>query len=299
MRKLTIEVADKRRKKNPKTRSFSAQVLAYFSADHLWQGGTSAPAGTLRPVCMVLAGTEAGFRPFMANLLAGEFARIQDDDGDNLDSWKHGHNRLQLLKSQPYNKLSQRDGDRVKVQLFMPEVTEIEPQLLDEDMCEFVVIDPAWWRDEQLARIADDQPLRERIEEHFSIIGITDPETTREQNLLGLPVSISVDNLLLKLPLATRFALRLDRRTPWPVLNDPVFWLQIYLGAFAEGIASTGRKKSSHYRTESWTLPHWSGGVYEYDPHGLFCPITAFRAGQDAVGRFLAEQVEIYRQGVG
>ena len=63
--------------KKPKTRSFTAVLLAFVTADLLWEGG-QASANEKRPVYLAIAQTDTAMRPFLANLLAGEKAEIVD-----------------------------------------------------------------------------------------------------------------------------------------------------------------------------------------------------------------------------
>lgn len=58
-----------------KTRTFSASLLGYLTADNLWEGGESDAKAT-RPVWIAIGGTQGAIRPFLANLRSGRKARV-------------------------------------------------------------------------------------------------------------------------------------------------------------------------------------------------------------------------------
>ena len=180
---LSIEPA-----KGRKGRTFRAHLFNYLTANSLWDCGANGKAH--RPVYLAYAATDQEARAFTANLRTGRRAIVRNAYGG-------GDGTIEILKSSGHRFVFERRNGTTIVTAFLPELFELDPGLLGEEVS-FVWAPPTWWVDREVrAPALEPFPADERRE----------------------------------LVLAGHFAAFLDRRTPLPILSDPAFHRQLYRAA--------------------------------------------------------------------
>lgn len=279
-----LQITKESKTKNGKSRQFAAIYLSSIRADMLWDGGRTDTGKVERPVYLAVAGPETTLRPFLANLRLGRRADVLSPERPSWDDTT----AVQMLKSVNYDTAVQRHGDVTVCQFMHPDVWPVDPGMVDPDTVAFLSVAPVWWHERQMAALADDRAMTGRLLAHAHRAGLA------TQPRRGEP--LSDDDMLDFAPDAARFVQYLDRRTRRPIPNDPAFYLQLYLGALAEGIAS--RSKAHQYRTaHSWAFHHWAMGFDEFNTAALgLRPGTVFSATVDRTDEFLARQVRLYTE---
>lgn len=260
MEELTIEVT-----KGKKTRSFKAMLLAHVEADALWSGGLT-DTETIRPVWMILAGTDNELRPFVANLQTGRKAeRLKGTH------WKKVDSRFETLKSAGYQFSWQRTSHGSAVTVFLPDLFRLDPGMVDPKGASFVLLPAKSWLQ---------QPRDPLVLEHLTRTG-------------GCTESLEIPWVL---GLAPIFVAYLDRRTRCPIIADPRFFAQILHAALSQGLASLALPKNFC----SWDKAPWGyHGRLRYAERGLekvegYAKGLAFGASHANLEAFLSEQVQIY-----
>lgn len=128
-----------------KTRSFSAGLVAYVTADQLWDGG-KATTDTIRPIWLQVAGTSGAIRPFVTNLQAGRVAAMTRTSASS--SARSKPPRIELLRTAGYHWHWQRTAHGVIATAYLPEPVALDPGMIDPDRCAFVCLTPRWWVDQ-------------------------------------------------------------------------------------------------------------------------------------------------------
>ena len=277
MFELTIE--KKAKTKRGKSKIFSGALLAHMTADVLWDVGGS---DSVRPIYLVLAGSEPALRPLVANLQSGKRAYQRRMGGGYMSG---ARTWFEIMKSARYTYSWQR-GDVATVTIYQHDLFVADPGMIDPEQCQFIVTTPQWWQEQDYARLLANQELVERVLGHASQLELGDVE-----NVLGTP-AFSPDRILRMVPEAVRFAHYLDKRTRRPLLNDMAFCLQLYLAALTSGLASF-----SHVTGKKWGhTADWVQGFVESGMEELgFLPSVVMCVEQEEVDSFLADQVRLYR----
>jgi hypothetical protein len=288
-----------------KSRQFSAELLAYVTADSLWPGG-QADTDNLRPIWAMLGGSEQELRAFVANLQLGHLAAIPKEGYS-----RSAPTRFEFLKSGGYryvwHKVSgltfggQEGGNSPAQQLalvtiYQPELFRLDPGMVDPELCRFVMLPPLWWVERELARLREDEISCAHLLAHARALGLE-----------GWGLGFEAEEILSQVPAAAYFAAYLDRRTQKPIPDSLDFYLQLYFHALREGIATLSLHPASAnpYRNDSakeawgWarhkTAKNTSQSYLEIDTHlvGLASGV-AVNVTQARLDKFLAEQVRLY-----
>jgi len=119
-----------------KGRSFRAELLAYASADSLWEIGSGADRDKIRPVFALLACAEAEASPFVANLRLGRKAKIWEDN-------KPDRGEIEFLKSAKYEFKAQRHPEGVLVQAYQHDMIRFDLAMVDPEAVKFVLLPSA------------------------------------------------------------------------------------------------------------------------------------------------------------
>lgn len=256
--------------KEGKGRSFQATLLAYVTADSLWEGGQS-NTETTRPVWMMLGGTENELRPFVANLQLGRKAELLSSGYRK----NKGSDKFEVLKSVGYQTAWQRTPVGSAVTIFLPDLFRLDPGMVDPKGVEFCILPAKSW----LEGITVEEDARNYAQ---AIIRTYDKETLVSKDL----------DLEYLLKIAPLFIGYLDRRTRCPLVPDQRFYIQVLLGFLNLGLASWSTD-DSYYR-RNWGR-HRGMGFVECDTLdvGLSAGIV-FKSSHVNLEKFLAEQVEFY-----
>lgn len=249
-----------------KGRAFHALCLAAIEADTLWDGGQTS-TDTMRPVWAMFAGSEQELRPFMANVTTGRKVMIQGSS--------RKEERMEFLRSAGYRVAWQREAEGSIATVFLPEIFELDPGMVDVKGAAFVVLPT-----ESLLR-------SQRIETTRAIV----------QHALKFKPPVTPEKLEALVPMAFLFCAYLDRRTRCPILSDERFYLQFMLACLHTGLASWPGDDSYRWRdeTQNWgrhgkrLVQHWTEKVGIGD--GI-----AFHADHAQIEELLASQTTRFFQ---
>jgi hypothetical protein len=284
MYQLTIE--KKVAKNSQKTRQFSGALLGYLTADVLWELGGA--KDVIRPIFLVLAGSEPSLRPLVANLQGGRKAFREGMTGRG---WSSGARTwFEIMKSAGFTYAWQR-GETAAVTISQPALFQADPGLIDPERCQFVVLTPNWWWQREYGRLLADQEAVNAVLAHARALDLTETN-----NVLDTP-PFTPDEILQMVPQAVRFAHVLDKRTRRPILNGMAFCLQIYLAALTAGIASFSHRDVGYRNDPPWgRRARWVKGFTEEGMEQLgFLPAVVASAEQEQIDLFLSDQVRLYR----
>ncbi len=274
MRELVIVPPPSKDGKESKGRAFRAAHLAHLTADSLWEGGMT-ETEAIRPVWLMVGGTEAEIRPFITNLQLGKKAEF-------VGKYRGDSKKFELLRSAGYQYTWQRIVEKMPdgrvdakaiVTAYLPDLFQGDLGMVDPKGVNFCLLPPNEW-------IA------------ASTIDTTEAvsHVRRAYGKVGVPIS---DEELHKLvPIALLFCAYLDRRTRCPMVADTCFYLQLFCSALSQGLAG-------------WTREDVPNG---WGRHARFCLTSvgiedvrlavgvACRATHDDLETMLAEQVKIYNE---
>lgn len=131
MQDLRIEPAEE-----GKGRTFRAAMLAHVEADHLWSSGSG---DTIRPVYAAIAAGHGEIGPFLANLRTGRKAIVGPE--------RYGKSKgrqVEFLRSAGYSYVTQRHPEGVVCQIFLREVVQLDPGMVDpKNGIRFLCMPPA------------------------------------------------------------------------------------------------------------------------------------------------------------
>lgn len=289
----------KRRKLPPKSREFAVPLVAYVRADAWWSGGITA-ISMVRPIWMLLAGTEAAMRAVVANLRLGRRAEIRPHT-DTLHWEAPPNQQVELLRSAQYTfptvrVTGDKSGTTVCTTAMLPQLQSIHPGMIDPAMLGFVALAPQWWLTQQEVQLRADPALCQAVQTHAQRLGLY-----QQPRGVGAPpwTAAEVLGLLANAIYCTTF---IERRTTRPLVADPAFLLQIFLAGLQQGILSVPRIDT--LRGQAGTPPddgwewarhpdHSSFRAFNLPPAGIPMPIACLCA-QAEMDRFLAGEVERY-----
>ena len=245
-----------------KGRTFRANLLSYATA----RGIMDCDRIKVRPIWMMLAGSDSELRPFVANLRMGRKASAHT--GYN----RRGSETFEILKSANYRIFWQKTEAGAVATLYLPELFCSDPGMVDPEELSFCVLPTADFlvpNPEGLAHLERAMPFMglnpakiNRREKHFDPSYIAD--------------------------LATVVAAFLDRRTRCPLIPDRRFFAQFLMAALDGGIASLPR---SYTHSSEW-------GCYRHfmvdgSDVGLSKGVL-FKASHKQVEDLLAKQVKFF-----
>ena len=237
-------------------------MLAYVTADSLWEGGRT-NTETNRPVWMMLAGTDNELRPFVANIQGGRKAETVKNHGKTREG-----DRFEILKSSKFQTAWQRTPVGSTVTLFLPELFRLDPGMVDPSGVSFCILPSRSW-----------------------LTSIEVLESTRDHALsLELP-NIEGQDLEHYCQLAPLFIAYLDRRTRCPLVPDPRFWVQLLLNSIEQGYATVSTSKSRY--SYSMSRPNLLYREFDTTEIGLASGL-AFQVSHQTLEHFLAEQVKFF-----
>lgn len=257
MYELTIEPA-----KEGKGRSFSATLLSFVTADNLWSGGQTS-TDVVRPVWMLLGGSDNELRPFVANLRTGRKAE-----------YKAGYSRrskekFEVLKSSRFCAAWNRTPVGSTCLLYEPDLFRLDPGMVDPKGASFCLLPEDSW--------INHVSVEDKAREFAASLAI--PEEKREELLALAPIFIAY----------------LDRRTRCPLIPDQRFYIQVLAAALSQGYASLSKDKGyTYYSERNWGV-HSRMGFLEVETSTVgLKPGLAFDANHASLEGFLAEQVQLY-----
>jgi len=266
MHELVIAPPERKDGKESKGRIFRAVHLAHVEADSLWEGGMT-DTETLRPVWIMIGGTETEVRPFVTNLILGKKARLTKDKC------------FELLKSAGYRYSWQRIPEKMSdgrieskaiVTAYLPDLFQMDLGMVDPKGLSFCLLPTTEW---VASSTIETTPAVEHVRKTFGKVGVPIPD----------------EDLHLLVPVAVLFCAFLDRRTRCPIIADTRFYLQIFCAALAQGIAGWTRNvqggwgKHGHFRLTDWSTSDVRIAL-----------VLACKSTHEELEAFLAEQVRIY-----
>lgn len=249
-----------------KGRTFRAMLLASVEADLLWSGG-EATTDNARPIWAMFAGSEQELRAFMANLIGGRKATFPQRWG----GYRRKADCLEILRSAGYRVTWQREEEGCLATIFLPELFQIDPGMVDPKGATFVLLPTQEWQGSQTI---DPSPLME----HARRCGYANDAIPDEQLAAWAPLSFL-------------FSAYLDRRTRCPLPADGRFYLQLMLSCLKYKLASF-----STVPNRSWDEGfgcHQAQQYHEFDTAEVgLLPGLAFKSDHENLEKLLAHEVE-------
>jgi hypothetical protein len=252
-----------------KGRSFTATCLALVEADTLWDGGMI--SDDTRPVFAMFAGSDAEMRPFQANLRMGKKAHFLND---NRRSYRKKTDRIEFLRSADYEYTWQREVEGTILTVCLKELFQLDPGMVDPAGARFVVLPSKTWVAEQKM---DPRSAVMHVR-GLAYKGLENEELENEE----------LERLV---PIASLFAVYLDRRTRCPIVMDERFYLQLFLAALGKGLASW--PYDGGYRDEFGVNQKLRFSQQTEDV-GCFEKGIAFNATHERIEELLAEQTTAF-----
>jgi hypothetical protein len=257
-------------KPGKKGRSFTAVLLASVEADLLWSGGMT-DTDNQRPVWAMFGGSENELRAFMANLMSGRIAVFPKSNGYS----RSRDECVEILRSAGYRIVWQREAEGALATIYLPDLFQIDPGLVDPEGIKFILLPTQAWVDEQ------------RIDPY--------PLISHAQRSYDLPD----EQLASWVSIAHLFIAYLDRRTRCPLVADGRFFLQLMLACLRDGLASfTTDDTHYYYRNEKIGFGiHPQARYYEKNTSKVgLSPGLVFSASHERFEKLLAEEVSLYFQ---
>lgn len=240
-----------------KGRTFRVSLLGFITADGYHRNGSSR---AYRPAYLSVAESDAQVRAFVANLRTGRECEVRDAAGNLLPKTLETPRALGLRWH--FKKMDRPAGVTVATG-YMPELCDLDPGILQGDI-RFLFAPPRWWVDREL----------------------------QSPSIQALPEKIRRDAVIGQL-----FAAFLDKRSPLPIVPDPLFHRRLYVaargltwfaepdgnmqwsprmfrfpGTAADGLELVARVKVSHEQFESLLVHETSRYFAEESPAWLLEP---------------------------
>ena len=188
-------------------RVFMAHLLGWATADGLWSAGGT----TTRPVWMMVAGSDAEMRPFVANLQAGNKAEL----ADNYGGARRGSQRFEILRKAGYATSWQRSSYGSVATLYLADLFRIDPGMVDPTGIRFVVLPERRWLSP--ARLVSEPAGFKKLQDSYAFTS-----------------DVTWADIVRTAPL---FVAYLDRRTRCPILPDPEFHVRLFWAAIESKMA--------------------------------------------------------------
>lgn len=174
-----------------KGRSFKVSLLGFITADGYHTAGSGR---AYRPAYLSIAESDAQVRAFVANLRTGREAEVRDAAGNLLPKMLETPRGLGLRWH--FKKMDRPAGVTVATG-YLPDLCDLDPGILQEDI-RLLFAPPRWWVERELAA-----PSIQAL-----------PEAIRREAVIG-----------------QLFAAFLDKRSPLPIVPDPLFHRRLYVAA--------------------------------------------------------------------
>jgi hypothetical protein len=257
-----------------KGRTFRAVCLATVEADTLWEGGLT-DTEDMRPVWASFVSSEAQLKPFAVNLLSGRKANfVKDTNGYQ----RRKDEKLNVLRSAGYQSVWQRELEGSSLTLFLPDLFQMDPGMVDPKGAAFVVMPTQEWANSQQIEVG---PIARHV---YKLL--PDGLKTGDD-------AISMETLASLVPMAFLFCTYLDRRTRCPLVSDGRFYLQLLISCLGDGLASWPNGNAHAYYTQPFGLHNKGFYSYGVEEVGLVKPI-AFKASHTDIETMLARQVALF-----
>lgn len=278
---VRFETAEDKGRHPTKTREFSATLVSFISAPMLWSAGGNDP---LRPVFALLAMSRDVEIPFVANLKEGKKKLRIEGLGSGRDN---GH-PMEFLKSAGYEFRPQRVGGGVMLEVFLRDLFEETPGMVDEQGVTFLLSEDAERYEREAAAfdragltLVLDQFTRRKNEtwDQFGI-RVGEAPINRARDFANVAV-----NRATVLAEGRRFAAAIHERADIPLLPDPLFGVQILCSAMAYGFAARSTDFSVHV-----SKPFCEAGMDRAKRH----PGLAFTASHVQIEAWLAAEVATF-----
>lgn len=268
----TPEDRNRRLRYVPKSRSFSAQLVAFtmVGEDH-WSSTSRDP---LRPAFALFITTRQEEVPFLANLRKGRKLRVMGlGTGRNTEGWP-----LEFLKSAGYKTAVQRTPLGCAIEVFLTDLFEWKPGMVDPDKVSFLLsVKEARLREEH-ARFGA-LPLEALFREYPQ-------RTTDDRWTPDGDKSVRYDPTTV-LAEGRRFVSALDQRAEVPLPPDPVFGAQVLLSALRHGYA---KRAGAGYYSPSSDRGFWEVNAAE----ARRAPGLSFSMTQAGLAAWLAAEVAVF-----
>jgi hypothetical protein len=251
-----------------KGRSFTAMCLASVEADLLWSGGQT-DTDEQRPIWAMFAGSEQEMRPFVANLKTGRKCELSRSG-----YYSRKTDKMTFLRSAGYSVTWQRETEGSVATVFLPDLFQMDPGMVDPSGAAFVVLPTKEWASNQKI---DVNPLVQHAKWFVD-------------SYRGVP-TLTDDELAEMVPISFLFASYLDRRARCPIPADERFYLQLMLACIREGLASLPSTRS--YSQEFGVHNYFKFSCIGTEEIG-FARLVAFKAEHSSIERVLAEQVGLF-----
>jgi hypothetical protein len=250
-----------------KGRSFSATLLASVEADLLWPGGHTA-GETIRPVWAMFAGSDQEMKAFVANLTMGRKATMPRDG-----YYRRGkEERMEFLKSARYQQFAQRMPEGTVVTVYLQDLFQIDPGMVDPDGIRFILLPTQEWDSEQKI---DHRPLYEHV--------------------VQCGYSLTEEFIADLAPTSYLFAAYVDRRTRCPLVADPKFYMQLMLACLQNGLATFAAPRDAYYNDKLGFGVHQNKMYVEYETSDVgLRPGIAFNSDHMQFEELLAEQAALF-----
>lgn len=268
MRHLLIQSDD-----GAKGRSFRAELLAYATANALWEPAQG--ADTVRPIFAMLGCADAEAAPVVANIRLGRKAKMWES---KYGTPRETNDVFEFLKSAKYTIASQRHPEGVIVTLYQHDLIRHDVAMVDPNGVEFVLLpDESWLAPEQPDAEAHVKSWLSRQEP-----GKYNPMPSDEQvRYIGRVCFL--------------WAKQIFARAKGPIPKDARFFAQALTAMLGAGLASFSAEKSY-----GWNRTFGEHSRLGFTTWGLdrvkMAPGIAVKATHAEIEALLAEQVSQFYQ---
>jgi hypothetical protein len=252
-----------------KGRTFRATLLASVEADLLWPGGQTVSDNS-RPAWAIFGGSDQELRAFMANLSLGRKAYAPKAN----DYSRRKADCLEILKSSGYQVVWQREEEGSLATIFLPELFQIDPGMVDPSGARFILLPTKTWAAEQNLDV---------------------PSLVAHAKLCNY-VEFTPEQLSAWAPMSYLFAAYLDRRTRCPLVADGRFYFQLMLSCLEHGLASFATPPDLYRQANSLGFGQYPRSRYHESGTttvGLL-PGLAFNANHEILDTLLAREVALF-----
>ena len=227
---MSIEEVVIQPKTEGKGRSFKALRVSSVTADALWEMGKCEKHD--RPVYASFAASEGEIRPFVANLLCGRVAVPLSSANRSYRRNRTAESGYEFMRSAGYKVIYQRHEEGSIATIFLPELLDLDPGMVDPKGIKFVVIPGA----DYLADEAKKMPVQDVVDYARAlplVKEVNEPERDWQGHIRqGWEEQLSREKLAEWVPLSYLVALRLFEQVTGPNPARPEVLHADVLGMF-------------------------------------------------------------------